>query len=200
MYYKHTVEIDNFYELTEPGKASLSPPIQQAVFHSQKSETRVRITTDIKTNQVVAKIIKCRIADIDVYNPRCMFDYRVSINLEIPWDGDMGHLRLMNEAKGGRGGERQKDRLSYRHFAYQIDLTQVTYPEVRCACSLISKVANIPPQSKDRRPDHELEIEVSPDALRTEIQLARQARPNRYEDLVRGFLDNVRYMSRQFLR
>ena len=33
--------------------------------------------------------------------------------------------------RGRPGSDRNKDRMSYRHLAYQIDLTQVAIPEVR---------------------------------------------------------------------
>jgi hypothetical protein len=42
---------------------------------------------------------------------------------------DVTHLPMVDASKGGRG-ERNKDRMSYRHLAYQIDLTQVATVEV----------------------------------------------------------------------
>lgn len=127
MHHKHTREIDNFYELTPVGKQSLPP--YMASFLNRMQQPRVRITTDRDTGTLVAKIIKCRIADFDVYNPRSAFDYRISVNIECPWNGPDSHLIMVNETEGRRG-ERQKDRVSYRHLYYQIDLTQVKYPQV----------------------------------------------------------------------
>lgn len=48
------------------------------------------------------------------------------------------------------------------------------------------------------RKDHELEVEVAPDTLRQEIALAKAREPSRYEELVKGFVDNVRLLARQF--
>lgn len=176
MHYKHTQETDNFYDLSPSGREMLPDHIRK--YLNPMFKPRVRITTDLATGMIVAKIIKSRIADFDVYNPRCKFDYRMSISIECPWDGPESHLIMVNEAEGRRG-ERQKDRMSYRHLAYQVDLTQVTYPQTQ-------------------KKEHELEIEVAPDALRAEIQLARDGRSNMYESLVRGFIDNIRLLSRQF--
>ena len=68
--------------------------------------------------------------------------------------------------------------MSYRHQAYQIDLTQVSYPGVG-------------------RKEHELEVEISTEQIRLEIAKLRNREPSGYEDLVRGFLDNVRILARK---
>lgn len=90
----------------------------------------MRITTNLDTKEVTAKIIKSRLVDFDIFSPRTQFDFRISISVESPWDGSEDWLITVDEA-GGRRGDRQKDRVSYRHLAYQIDLTQVTYAAVR---------------------------------------------------------------------
>lgn len=54
------------------------------------------------------------------------------------YEGDISELSLPDEpsslvgagAGAPRGGARNKDRMSYRHLAYQIDLTQVATTEV----------------------------------------------------------------------
>lgn len=52
--------------------------------------------------------------------------------MEMPWTGDVDGLIALPGAEingagaGGGNGVRLKDRMSYRHLAYQIDLTQVT--------------------------------------------------------------------------
>lgn len=53
------------------------------------------------------------------------------------YDGDVRHLPVVDGAKGNRGGDRNKDRMSYRHLAYQIDLTQVAKAEVSLPLSSI---------------------------------------------------------------
>ncbi|KAI4258583.1 MAG: hypothetical protein L6R42_005002 [Xanthoria sp. 1 TBL-2021] len=96
------------------------------------------------------------------------------------YDGDMGGLVETTEGKDRRKPDRNKDRVSYKHGPYQIDLTQV-------------KPTEIAHQSEK---EHELEIEVSSAAVRQQIDLVIQNQPNRYEDLVQGFVDNVRTLAR----
>lgn len=71
-----------------------------------------------KEGKVIKKIIKARISDLNIYSPMTEFDWRISVNVEMPWDGDHQGLRA-------QGAERVKDRMSYRHLVYQIDLTDV---------------------------------------------------------------------------
>lgn len=120
-----------------------------------------------------AKIIKSRIADLEIYNPGADFDYRISVSIESPWDGNMMSLTPLEE----QGAERNKDRVSYRHMAYQIDLTQVSYPD-------------------SAKREHELEVEISTEQIRAELGHLTAGRSNRYEDLVKGFVDNVRVLCR----
>lgn len=91
--------------------------------------TKVRITTDQKSGEVLAKIVKVRLADIDIYSPRTPFDWRVSVNVEMDFKGDMREL-IEPDKRPGKSGDRNKDRMSYKHLAYQIDLTQVTPSDV----------------------------------------------------------------------
>lgn len=122
--YAHKKERDTFYEVN-PNE--LPPVIRQNL--NPRHKPKVRVTTDQRTGEVIAKIIKCRVADIDVYSPRTTVDWRVSVNLEMEYEGDHTHLPMVDASKGGRG-ERNKDRMSYRHLAYQVDLTQVARADV----------------------------------------------------------------------
>lgn len=45
------------------------------------------------------------------------------------FDGDMKDL-VEVDRRDGKRADRNKDRMSYKHLAYQIDLTQVTPAEV----------------------------------------------------------------------
>jgi hypothetical protein len=85
---------------------------------------KVRVTHDQKSNQVLAKIIKARITDLDIYNPQSKLDCRISINFEMKYDGDIEDI--IAAGVGERIPDRNKDRLSYTQSHYQIDLTQVT--------------------------------------------------------------------------
>jgi hypothetical protein len=172
--YTHPHEADEFFELTLDGIAHLPPSITQWSDKRRKKTPRVRITTDLKTNTKKAQIIKSRIADLEIYNPQCAFDFRISISIESPWDGQMDHLIPI----GDGSNDRMKDRMSYRHGAYQIDLTQISYH------------GNQKPQQ------HELEVEISTELIRKELDNLKRQRKSRYEELVRGFIDNVRILCR----
>ncbi|KAJ5170363.1 uncharacterized protein N7500_003146 [Penicillium coprophilum] len=176
--YVHKKERDTFYEIQA---AELPPVIRQNL--NPRHKPRVRVTTDERTGEILAKIVKCRVADMDVCSPRTTVDWRVSVNLEMEYTGDVSNLPMIDTAatKGGRG-DRIKDRMSYRHLAYQVDLTQVA--------------------KSDQQPgrnefDHELEVEVSAEEIRRQGQLAMSGDPkNQYEDLVKGFVDNIRLLAR----
>lgn len=92
---------------------------------SRKS-VRVRVTHDQKTGEVLGKIIKARVADIDIHFPACPMDCRISVNLEMDWDGPSEELDQLAASQRDRQPNRNKDRLSYTHGHYQVDLTQVT--------------------------------------------------------------------------
>ena len=128
MSYVHTRERDAFYELSQAGELSL-PPFVRAQLNPRHNKVKVRITTDQKTGKELAKIIKVRIADLDIYSPKTPFDWRISVNLEMAFEGDMRDLVETQEGSK-RQPDRNKDRMTYKHLAYQIDLTQVTPAEV----------------------------------------------------------------------
>ncbi|KAJ5244209.1 hypothetical protein N7489_004305 [Penicillium chrysogenum] len=176
--YVHKKERDTFYEIQA---ADLPPVIRQNL--NPRHKPKVRVTTDERTGEIIAKIVKCRIADVDVCSPRTTVDWRVSVNLEMEYTGDVSHLPVVDAAvsKGGRG-DRIKDRMSYRHLAYQVDLTQV---------------AKSDQQPGKNEFEHELEVEVSAEEIRRQGQLAMSGDPkNQYEDLVKGFVDNIRLLAR----
>jgi hypothetical protein len=170
--YDHRRESDQFYELNPNGVRALPSCVTK--WPNQRHDTRVRMTTDLETLKPLASIIKVRIADLEIYNPTQDFDYRISISVESPWNGNNMDLIPLKE----HDFERNKDRVSYRHMAYQIDLTQVSYPD-------------------GTKQQHELEVEISAEQLRLELANLSQQKSNRYEGLVKGFLDDVRILCRQ---
>lgn len=171
--YDHPYEIDEFFELTAEGQQNLNPSILEHLGSTRRSP-RVRRTKDRNTGQVKATIIKSRIADLEIYNPNTDFDCRISISIESPWEGSPSWLIPMGDGSEGR----QKDRMSYRHMAYQVDLTQVSH-------------------DNQSRMEHELEVEISTEQIRQELDNLQNGRPSKYEELVRGLLDNVRLLSRK---
>lgn len=131
MEYKHTRETDTFYELTQAGALALPQSIASGLNTVPRhGKSKVRITTDQKTGKVLAKIIKARVADIDIFSPRTLFDWRISVNVEMDFKGEMTDL-VEPQTRDGKQADRNKDRMSYKHLAYQIDLTQVVSSEVR---------------------------------------------------------------------
>ena len=128
MSYVHTFESDSFFELPQSGVLGLPASIR-AQLNPRHPKAKVRVTIDKKTGKEIARIIKVRVADLDVYSPRTPFDWRVSVNIEMNVDGD-SRARIEQSSMDGKRPERNKDRMSYKHLAYQIDLTQVKPSEV----------------------------------------------------------------------
>ncbi|KAF1990452.1 mRNA triphosphatase CET1 [Aulographum hederae CBS 113979] len=170
--YAHTYDEDKFYTLTAVGLASIPPHLRSLM--NPHHTPKVRVTTNQKTGEIINKIVKIRVKDLDISLPSSLFDCRISINIEIKYNGELGE-----PAEGGTGG-RKKDRMSYVHQNCQIDLTQVRAVDR--------------PQAE---PSHELEVEVI-DAmkLRNEGQLAHQGKDNMYEAICEEFLNNLRVLSR----
>ncbi|KAL4929129.1 putative mRNA capping nucleoside-triphosphatase [Aspergillus undulatus] len=172
--YAHKKERDSFYEVSP---SELPPIIRQNL--NPRHKPKVRVTHDQRTGELLAKIVKCRVADLDIYSPRTCVDWRISVNLEMSYDGDVSHLPPADTGRGA--SDRIKDRMSYRHLAYQVDLTQVARSE---------------PSAKGEF-EHELEVEVSAAEIRRQGQLAMSNDlDNQYEDLVKGLVDNIRILAR----
>ncbi|OZJ06531.1 hypothetical protein BZG36_00583 [Bifiguratus adelaidae] len=150
--YKHTRETDRFYESF--GK-------------------KLRVTYDQETRQKLAVVEKRRIGNLDVHSPNMPFDYRVSVNVEIP----------SQDPTVPQSFERNKDRLSYRHQLIKIDLTQV-------------KGEQIP--GRPQEVTHELEVEFA-DArdLVKARQSTRPGEPDKMLDLVQVLLNNIRMLGRK---
>jgi polynucleotide 5'-triphosphatase len=133
--YAHRRERDSFYELPKPIVQTLPATIQHFLKQSSHHAPKVRVTHDQKTGEVLAKIIKTRVKDLDIFIPNSPLDCRISVNLEMKYDGDTEAL--------ARGADRQnqpdrnKDRLSYKQSHYQIDLTQVTSSKVSTVVSTL---------------------------------------------------------------
>lgn len=190
--YVHLRERDSFYELPADKYHILPPSIRETL--NPRHKTRVRVTTDQKTGKVIKKIIKARIADLNVYSPMFAFDWRVSVNMEMPYTGDYENLYPLGGGTGTGDGDRNKDRLSFRHMnLYQIDLTLVT--DVSTAHPFPLMHAN-EGQKNGTKKEHELEVEVEGEEIRKHGLLAKDKKPNSYEQLVKGFVDNVRVLVR----
>jgi polynucleotide 5'-triphosphatase len=142
--------------------------------------------------------MKARVADLDIYNPQSPMDCRISINLEMPYEGDVEELKAI--ATDSRIPDRNKDRLSYTQSHYQIDLTQVTQlTSVGVSDShpfIIRGSSNIIQGVNRTEKEHELEIELSTAAVREQGLRAMAGERHEYLALVEGLVDNVRLLAR----
>lgn len=142
---------------------------------------KVRVTRDAETLAIKPDgiIQKQRIADLDIYCPYRLFDYRISINVELPApEPTSDHVSI-----------REKNRLSYAHQNFIVDLTQVTLPE--------------------KPSDHINELEIEIRDVDQLMQAAAQAKSiptntsapssqdwSSFDDQVLIFLNNIRLLIR----
>ncbi|KAF9483417.1 mRNA capping enzyme [Pholiota conissans] len=143
---------------------------------------KVRVTRDDKTNTVLETMRKIRLGDLNVYSPKQSADWRVSVNLEVP-----EILPPVPHPIGTASFTRKKDRLSYSHQEFKIDLTQVTS----------TTSPNATPQIL-----HELELEIArPDFLlatalkRGDPNVSEHER-SAFDELIRAFVNNARILVR----
>ncbi|MCJ1427990.1 mRNA-capping enzyme subunit beta, partial [Sticta canariensis] len=169
MTYVHAHEIDTEYELS--GASFLSLPWSiRAWLKSHHSRARVLVTTDEKTGAFIRGIIKVCLAHLDVYSPRTEFDYRVSINLEMPMGDEWRSMVAAAAATDVKPPHRNNDRLSFKHLLYQIDLSRFT-----------SAGSN-----KTTETAHELSVTVSTAKVIGHGLLRCDSRRNEFEKVVRG--------------
>ncbi|KAH6620495.1 CYTH-like domain-containing protein [Boeremia exigua] len=175
--YHHTKEIDQFYDLGQTGFDKLPPTVRVMIAQSGKAE-RVRVSVDAKTGHVIRKMIKLRIANLEISSPQTEWDYRIGINLEINYPGAVEELEpSIEKGKTLRDMQRQKDRMSYSWLgAYQIDLTQVVQGPAK---------------------NHELELELDSQVLMSEADKVRRREGSGFESLINGMLNNLRVLSRE---
>ncbi|KAJ7784700.1 CYTH-like domain-containing protein [Mycena metata] len=129
-----------------------------------------------KTGKVLECMRKIRLGDLNIYSPKRAVDWRVSVNLEVP----------VSHPIGSPTHTRKKDRLSYSHEEFSIDLTQVT-----------ASTPNGPPTVM-----HELEIEIARPTLLL-ATAAKRGDPNApelersaFDELIRAFVNNARILVR----
>ncbi|RPB27672.1 mRNA triphosphatase CET1 [Terfezia boudieri ATCC MYA-4762] len=180
MKYRHTKERDTFHEVP-PREMQTLPPLVMKLLGNGNKKPKIRLTTD-ESGTVIKKIIKCRVADLNVFSPGTAFDWRVSVNLEMPYTGEVdeksgGIGGGKGDGRGG-GGERNKDRMSYECLdgKFTVDLTQVTST------------------FETSKKEHELEIEMDSLTLKKHGTLAAERKENGFQEYVKGFVDNVRVL------
>ncbi|KAG0660224.1 hypothetical protein C6P46_004678 [Rhodotorula mucilaginosa] len=157
--YTHTRELDSFHQVPSPDGGG--PARKVRVTRDQKDPT---------TTTKVRAVEKIRVADMNVYSPKRLFDWRVSVSLEIP----KGALNSTPARV------RYKDRISYSHQLCQVDLTKVQTGS--------SPVAP---------PTHELEVEIrNAKQLLEEAAKDQRGEENRYLEMVQVLLNNIRMLIR----
>ncbi|TKX20184.1 putative mRNA capping enzyme, beta chain [Elsinoe australis] len=199
--YKHRYERDTFASLSPYCISQLPPSAANELRRQGKRPETLRLRTTYDNDQktlkgakppVIAQIIKIRLADLDIYCPNDPFDIRISVNIEMDFHGrtDVDHAALPDvpvdpdagaATQRGKGPspDRYKNRLSYKHLLYSIDLTQVTGDA-----------------AGQGHKTHELEIEVDAETLRYQAELLKTGRENCYEAVVEGFINNFLLLAR----
>ncbi|KFZ16855.1 hypothetical protein V502_04865 [Pseudogymnoascus sp. VKM F-4520 (FW-2644)] len=173
--YAHRRERDSFFELPKAIVQTLPPTIQHFLKQTSHHAPKVRVTHDQRTGAPLAQIIKTRVKDLDIYLPNSPLDCRISVNLEMRYDGDSEALARGSDKKNQP--DRNKDRLSYTQSHYQIDLTQVT--------------------SASGEKEHELEIEIETKTLVEQGQRLQASQPHRYDALVEGLINNIHVLTKE---
>ncbi|KAJ8120689.1 hypothetical protein O1611_g10303 [Lasiodiplodia mahajangana] len=182
--YVHRRQTDRFFDLPPHLRQRLPPSVANLL--SPSAPLKARVSYDQKTGTVLAKIVKARVADLHIHMAHMPLDCRISINIEWDWDGPPQEIEQSQIPNKDRQPDRNKDRLSYTHGFYQIDLTQVTQ-----APQGSHGQAGLPSK------EHELEIELESRVLYEHGHLLMKGEPNRYADLVDGLIDNVRVLARR---
>lgn len=187
--YKHHKEIDRFFELPRELEGRLPPVMRHYNHASGRRGLKMRVTYERQwapdgSMILVPKrqIMKTRVSDINIHFPRHSMDCRISINLEMPWEGPAGEIEEIGTHDPARAPDREKDRLSYAQGPYQIDLTQVTQK--------IIGIANKPQIKKE----HELEIELNAGLVLKQGDLLMNNAPHNYSELIEGMVDNIRLL------
>ncbi|GAA5983008.1 hypothetical protein JCM10908_006866 [Rhodotorula pacifica] len=153
--YTHTRELDSFHADPTSGR-------------------KVRVTRDQKDPSKGAKAVeKVRVADMNVFSPKRLFDWRVSVSLETPTPVPDGALTSQPARS------RYKDRISYSHQQVQVDLTKVQ-----------TGAPTAPPT-------HELEVEIrNARVLLEEAAKDQRGEENKYLEMVQILLNNIRMLIR----
>ncbi|KAJ7095982.1 CYTH-like domain-containing protein [Mycena belliarum] len=158
--YSHLYLLDSFYPTDNP-----------------HDKDKIRVTRNEKTGTVLECMRKIRLGDLNIFSPKRAADWRVSVNLEVP----------VSHPVGTPTHTRKKDRLSYSHEEFSIDLTQVT----------ASTSPGSPPKLL-----HELEIEIARPALLLATAAKRgdpsvpELERSAFDELIRAFVNNARILVR----
>jgi hypothetical protein len=146
-------------------------------YASENSREKIRVTRNDKTGEVIATVKKVRLGNLDVYSPKQAADWRISVNVEVP----------VQHPLGTPTHSRRKDRISYSHEEFVVDLTQVaSYSATGSQPELL----------------HELEVEFANSRLLTSAAAKRnlegspEHERSAFDELIRAFVNNARILAR----
>lgn len=145
-------------------------------FPSSDVKEKIRLTRDEKTGNIIECMRKIRLGDLNITSPKRSADWRISVNLEVP----------VSTPAGTPSHTRRKDRLSYSHEEFRIDLTQVTASSPNGTTEIL----------------HELELEIARPAFlvaaagRRGDPNASELERNAFDELIRVFVNNARILTR----
>jgi len=147
-------------------------------FYATGDREKIRVTRNEKTGQVLATVKKVRLGNLDIYSPKQAADWRVSVNIEVPVPHPLGSATHT----------RRKDRISYSHEEFSIDLTQVQSYGAQGS----------------QQPEilHELELEFANPQLLAAAAAKRgddnspEPEQSAFDELVRAFVNNARILAR----
>lgn len=135
--YSHThTEDTSFPASSAPGQNSIPVP-QSMDFIQRHGYGKRRLSRKSGSGEVVECLQKVKVGNLHVYCPMEAFDFRISVNCEFPCEchskfRGMWFILISYEILGNPPApnemyenKRKKDRISYKHNLFQIDLTQV---------------------------------------------------------------------------
>jgi len=192
MQYQHRYERDSFAALSQAGNSAL-PDFAHRIHEERQQRAfnfQLRTSEDVNPklgippnapHPVLARIIKLRLADLDILSAHnAPYDMRLSVNIEFDMTKcgiDVQDLVVPPGADKDPQPARHKNRLSYSHLGYQVDLTQVTV-------------------EGGGEKKHELEVEVDAVRLREQALMLLNGRESAFEELVEGLLSNCSLLMR----
>jgi polynucleotide 5'-triphosphatase len=169
-------------------------------YDSPWDSSKVRVSLN-ENNQLIEGVTKRTLANLEVYSPGDLVDFRISINLETPVADQV--LSELQASQTAPKFQREKKRLTYMQSVLKIDLTSVDMPmqqkkKQQASLGALSK--------KEDEATKEIEIELNPNVVLECFQLDQDNttrddnEPGNMEMLFGYLLNNTRLIIRNFSR
>ena len=169
-------------------------------YDSPWDSSKVRVSLN-ENNQLVESVNKRTLANLEVYSPGDLVDFRISINLETPVPEQV--LSQLQASQTAPKFQREKKRLTYMQSVLKIDLTSVDMPmqqkkKQQAVLGALNK--------KEDEATKEIEIELNPNVVLECFQLDQDnttrdaSEPGNMELLFGYLLNNTRLIIRNFSR